>query len=260
MNLRKSATMPSFSEDSPGIIAITMAGEGSRFKLAGSKLPKYQIKVKNKTLFEWSMMSLGSFIDSNWKFVFIAREEHNPVNFIKQYCKKLNIKAEDIILLSKNTDGQASTAKIVADKYPSDIISFAIFNIDTYVSKNFLNYKDIPIKKDGWIPCFNGSGDMWSFVKTDENHIAIEVREKKRISNNASIGFYWFKSTNQYAHYYNKYYDSNEVEKHEKYIAPIFNSLIKDNKEILVSLLPLENIHILGTPEQVDNFDRCYIK
>ncbi len=42
-------------------IVITMAGSGTRFKNAGYSMPKYQITVHGKTLFEWSMESLAAF-------------------------------------------------------------------------------------------------------------------------------------------------------------------------------------------------------
>ena len=243
------------SNISPGIIAITMAGEGSRFILAGFNEPKYKILVQNKTLFEWSLSSLTSFRDNNWKFIFVVQKQHNAEKFITKICKRMNFNIEEIICISEITDGQASTAKIVADKYAADV-SFGIFNIDTYISNQSLSHHDIPFEKDGWIPCFNGKGDMWSFVKVDNNLFASEVREKKRISNNASIGFYWFKSTKQYIEYYKKHFNKYGLENNERYIAPIYNSLIEDKKKITIKNLPENDVHILGTPEQVNYFDK----
>jgi len=42
-------------------IVITMGGLGFRFQKAGYTVPKYQIEVKGKTLFEWSMISMDAF-------------------------------------------------------------------------------------------------------------------------------------------------------------------------------------------------------
>ena len=46
-------------------IIITMAGEGSRFKKIGIKKSKYEIVARDKTLFEWSMLSLSDFFQKN---------------------------------------------------------------------------------------------------------------------------------------------------------------------------------------------------
>ncbi len=64
------------------------------------------------------------------------------------------------------------------------------------------------------------------FAKTDENGKVIDVREKVKISDNASVGAYYFKSAAEYIRIYEEYYknDSN-IEKGEKYIAQCIISL-----------------------------------
>ena len=53
-------------------IIITMAGEGSRFKKIGIKKSKYEIVARDKTLFEWSMLSLSDFFSE--EFIFIVKK------------------------------------------------------------------------------------------------------------------------------------------------------------------------------------------
>ena len=38
------------------------------------------------------------------------------------------------------------------------------------------------LKGDGFIPCFKGEGDHWSFVRLDDSGKVVEIKEKKRIS------------------------------------------------------------------------------
>lgn len=40
--------------------------------------------------------------------------------------------------------------------------------------------------------------------------------------------------------------------KGERYIALLYNSLIKDNKKILFSDSPIEKVHALGTPDELN--------
>ena len=44
-------------------IVVTMSGEGRRFKDIGFDIPKHEIEVKGKTLFEWAILSLTNFFD-----------------------------------------------------------------------------------------------------------------------------------------------------------------------------------------------------
>ena len=62
-------------------IIITMAGEGSRFKKIGIEKSKYEIIAKDKTLFEWSMLSLVDFFSE--EFIFIVKKIDDSHNFIK---------------------------------------------------------------------------------------------------------------------------------------------------------------------------------
>ena len=56
-------------------IVVTMAGLGTRFKEAGYDIPKYKIKAKGKTLFEWSMESLLGYLREENVYIFIVRKE-----------------------------------------------------------------------------------------------------------------------------------------------------------------------------------------
>lgn len=230
---------------------ITMAGLGSRFRKAGYNVPKFMITAKEKTLFEWSMESLNDF-KSNSKYIFIIRDESGVEDFIKEKCNEMGIEKYEIIKLDHLTSGQAETAKIAVEKCdPQDEI--LIYNIDTYINPKYFKKEDI--KGDGCIPCFNAPGEHWSFAKTDENGKVIDVREKIKISDNASVGAYYFKSAAEYIRIYEEYYknDSN-IEKGEKYIAPMYNQLIKENKDVRITIIPYEAVKCLGTPEELDIF------
>lgn len=236
-------------------IIITMAGLGSRFKKAGYTVPKYMIDVKGKNLFEWSMLSLVNFNKKcNPKYIFVVRKEDNSKNFILNEVNKIGIKDINIIELDSLTDGQATSA-LLAKKYWNEDEEMIVYNIDTFVEPDVMKYSDV--SGDGFIPCFNAKGDHWSFVKLDNNGNAIEVREKNRISDNCTIGLYYFKSCRLYEQIYNEYYkDNNNLEKNEKYIAPLYNYMISKGLSVRISNIPVEKVHVLGTPEEVEEFRR----
>lgn len=234
-------------------IIITMAGLGSRFKRVGYTIPKYRIEVNGKNLFQWSMLSLTDFNKQrNVKYIFIVRKEDNAKEFIINEMNKLGINDVNIIELKELTDGQATSA-LFAKKYWDEEQEMIVYNIDTYVESGEIKYSDI--SGDGFIPCFNAKGKHWSFVKLDKHGTVIEVREKQRISNNCTIGLYYFKSSKLYEQIYNEYYIENRnLEKNEKYIAPLYNYMIDKGMKIKISNIPFEKVHVLGTPKEVEKF------
>ncbi|MBQ1875737.1 MAG: 2-C-methyl-D-erythritol 4-phosphate cytidylyltransferase [Selenomonas sp.] len=233
-------------------VVITMAGIGSRFRQVGYNVPKYQIEVKGKTLFAWSMESLqayASFID---KYIFVVRHEDHATSFIKTACAQLQIDNFQIVNLEAKTDGQATTCRL-AIPYCDASLPIMIYNIDTYVEAGTMQFDSI--HGDGFIPCFTAKGDHWSFVKIDKDGRAIEVREKTRISDNCSIGSYYFSSAQLYASIYDEYYANvDNMEKNEKYIAPMYNYLIAKGRPVYIEKLPADKVHVLGTPEEVNIF------
>lgn len=233
-------------------IVITMAGLGSRFKKAGYNCPKYMINARGKTLFYWSLLSLKSFDFMNAKFIFVVREEDHAKPFINKQCDLLGIKNRDIIQIDKLTDGQASSVLYAKDSWDAQL-PLLIYNIDTYVEPEFIVKNTIG--DSGWIPCFKAPGECWSFVKLDKQGNVIEVREKKRISDNCTIGLYWFGTATLYTEVYKKYYAKpGREEKGERYIAPLYNQLIEEGYKVTISTIPNSKVHLMGTPEELDVF------
>lgn len=239
-------------------VVITMAGLGSRFQKVGYKEPKFMIKALGKTLFEWSMDSLIGLNDDNVKYTFIVRKECKAKDFIEEKVKKYNIKKYNIIEIDYLTDGQATTC-MLAKEYWDKKDSLLVYNIDTYIEPYEIKKEDFI--GDGFIPCFKAEGNHWSFVKTDDNGKVIEVREKERISDNCTIGAYYFKSCELFEDLYNEFYIKNKsLEGQEKYIAPLYNYMLEKNMPLYISLIPSERVHVLGTPDELNEFMETYKK
>ncbi len=240
------------------IVMITMAGMGLRFRRAGYQVPKYQIEVHGKTLFEWSMESLASFRREEDRYLFAVRREDGAGAFIKEKCAQMGIGKSTVIELDEMTDGQATTAMLGAD-YWNRKEELLVYNIDTYVESGQMRPEQIC--GDGFIPCFHAEGDHWSFVRLDEGGRAVEVREKVRISDNCTLGAYYFKSCGLYEDLYREYYgNGGKMEKGEKYIAPLYNDMIEKGMEVRISLVDKEKVHVLGTPEELEYFKENYGK
>lgn len=233
-------------------IIITMAGLGTRFRRAGYKMPKYRIEARGKTLFEWSMDSLLGYNEQVSKYVFVVRREDQAADFIREQCLKYGIQQTEVMEIDHMTDGQATTCMLAIPRCnPKEPVM--IYNIDTYVEPYELKYEDI--SGDGHIPCFRAEGDHWSFARLDAEGKVAEVREKVRISDNCTLGAYYFSSAELYQRLYEEYYaDGSHMEKNEKYIAPLYNYMIEKGLSVTISLVDEKKVHVLGTPEELQEF------
>jgi len=232
---------------------ITMAGRGLRFRQAGYDCPKFEITVRGRSLFSWSMESLRSFIDTGARFVFVARRADAAIPFISAEAERLGIRGSTVIELDAMSDGQATTALLAAPALADEGDPLLVYNIDTYVDPAFL--PAAAVKGDGWIPCFPGRGSAWSFARADANGRVLEVREKVRISPHATVGLYWFSSFRVYREAYEHLYGANTVpEAGERYIAPMYNELIANDRAVYLHLVPRRAVVPLGTPADVATF------
>jgi hypothetical protein len=200
----------------------------------------------------WALLSLRDFIAACPEVVFAARPDHDPEEFIAREAAALGIGRYQVIPIPRVTDGQATTALIAgaALARPSDPV--AIYNIDTYVEPEFLPVSEA--RGNGWIPCFPGDGDGWSFARVGENSVVEELAEKRRISPHATVGLYWFRSFDLYSECYRECFSANPAANGERYIAPMYNNLISRQGGVYMTSVPKRAVHPLGTPAEVVAF------
>ena len=117
-------------------------------------------------------------------------------------------------------------------------------------------YKFISKKADGGILTFEAIHPKWSYAKVDQNNKDLEVAEKKVISNNATVGIYYWKQGKDYVKYAKQMIKKNLRINNEFYVCPVFNEALKENKNILID--KIDKMWGIGTPEDlkyfIDNF------
>jgi HAD superfamily hydrolase (TIGR01509 family) len=233
-------------------ILIPMAGAGSRFEQAGYSFPKPLIEVNGKPMIQVVANNLN--VDAN--FIYIVRKEHKEkynldtlLNLITPNCK--------IVEVDKITDGAACTTLLAKHLIDNDS-PLLMANSDQFVewdSSEFM-YKMIEQKVDGGILTFNSTHPKWSFAKLDEYGYVTEVAEKKPISNNATVGIYYWKKGSDYVKYAEQMILKNIRTNNEFYVCPVFNEAINDGKKI--KSFTIEKMWGLGTPEDLKHFIENY--
>jgi dTDP-glucose pyrophosphorylase len=226
-------------------ILIPMAGAGSRFEVAGYTFPKPLIDVNGKPMIQLVVNNIN--IIGN--YIFIVQKSHRQkynldsfLNLIAPNCK--------IIEIDHVTQGAACTTLLAKELINNNEPLF-VANSDQYVewsSSAFLEDMN-KTNADAGIVTFEAIHPKWSFAKIDENEMVTEVAEKNPISNNATVGYYYWKHGSDYVKYAEQMINKNIRVNNEFYVCPVFNEAIKNNKKIKSH--KVQKMWGLGTPEDL---------
>jgi hypothetical protein len=240
------------------MIVIPMAGLSSRFKKAGYDVPKYMLTAHGKTLFTHSVESFQNYFTTQ-SFLFVALDVFDTKEFIEKECKQLGIKNYQIVILDSPTSGQAETVYQglkLAKVEPNE--SLTIFNIDTF-RPNFsypIEFNIIHI--DGYLETFIGSGSNWSnILPADEKLQTVALTaEKQEISEYCCTGLYYWRYCDDFCRIFESYQKQNvsEMQAGEYYIAPMYNDLINEEKDVRFSVIDKEDVVFCGVPNEYLDF------
>lgn len=232
-------------EKSGGLnIVLTMAGAGSRFAKAGYTLPKPLIPAFGEPMYRHAVRSLPLHLAK--RLIFIIRRDADAAALRADIDATFGQYHPRIIEIDALTRGQAETFLYaepeLAFHYPT-----LVHNADSaYVGGDFeALYREC----DGALMTFDAHEDRWSYAGVDAAGHVTEVREKVVISNHASTGTYFFRSTTQLMELIRKAIAGNETEKGEFYIGPLYNKMIAAGQIILP--IPVERFISFGTPDDL---------
>lgn len=240
------------------MIVIPMAGLSRRFRNAGYELPKYMLKANGKTLFSHAVGSFERYFNDQ-SFLFIALDVYGTKNFIESECLRLGLKDYSIVLLSEPTRGQAETVYLGLKKLNVQTdAGLLIFNIDTFrPGFKFPGQFDI-LDVDGYLETFIGGGVNWSNVlPADESSYTVKLTaEKQEISKYCCTGIYYWRYASDFIETFEYYRDLGleGVQGGEFYIAPMYNRMIENNRDIRYSIISEGDVIFCGTPEEYKLF------
>ena len=112
------------------------------------------------------------------------------------------------------------------------------------------------LNADGGIVTFKATHPKWSYAAVDDNGMVTEVAEKNPISDNATVGFYYWKHGKDYVECATDMIDRDIRVNGEFYVCPVFNQAVLNGQKIFTH--EVEEMWGLGTPEDLDTFLRDY--
>ena len=233
-----------------------MAGMSSRFTTAGYTVPKYQLELHGATVFEYAVFGFNRYF-SDHNFIFAYRGGDEVSNFITEKCLSMGIPEAKLRLvqLTEVTSGQAETVHLaIKGAEISENEAIVIFNIDTfqsdYVLPDICNNEEI----DGYLEVFKAEGEHWSFVEAGEGNRVLRVTEKERISDYCSSGLYYFRRAKDFCVAFDNTLSlsANDLQGGERYVAPLYNFLISEDRDIRYELVSNSALTFCGTPTEYE--------
>lgn len=231
-----------------------MAGEGSRFKLAGYKDPKPFIDVLGKPMIIRVIENFSRLHHLINKLILICRSGHKErlKTVLLNHCPEL---ADKVVLVTsdKLTEGAACTILLAENefdyKYPVIVANSdqlvdwneVLFFEQSRHSGNILLFKDIE------------RNPKWSFAELDSCGFVIKIAEKVPISDYATVGIYYFVNGHFLIDSVRAMIKNNDRTNGEFYLCPAYNYLKGDTSSFLVDKA---SVHGLGTPPDLEEYIR----
>ena len=229
-------------------VLIPMAGAGSRFAQAGYTFPKPLIEVRGKPMIQDVVENLN--IEAN--YIFLVQKEHYDKYNLK-YLLNLIAPGCKIVQVDGITEGAACTT-LLAKEYINNDAPLVMANSDQFVewNSNECMYAFSADSIDGGILTFKATHPKWSYAKLDEDGFVSEVAEKKVISDEATVGIYYWRHGSDYVKYAEQMIKKDIRTNGEFYTCPVFNEAIGDDKKIRVKTI--DKMWGIGTPEDLNYF------
>lgn len=211
-------------------IVIPMAGAGSRFVSAGYTDPKPLIPVRTIPMIQLVINNLRP--TEAHRFIFICQQAH-----IEAYglMTKLHAWAPgcELIGLTALTEGAACTVLAAKELIDTDA-PLMIANSDQYIDVDIDAYLDEMQRShlDGLIMTMTANDSKWSYVGLNERNMVKRVVEKEVISNEATVGIYNFKKGRDFVTAAEEMIKKDMRVNNEFYVAPVYNQIIEDGKNI----------------------------
>ena len=251
---KKSKISPKWQGDKMNVL-IPMAGAGSRFEKAGYTFPKPLIDVNGKPMIQRVVENLN--IDA--KHIFIVQKDHYEKYSLKHTLNLISPNCE-VVQVEGITEGAACTT-LLAKKFIDNDEPLILANSDQYVEweSNQFMYSCMADDIDGSILTFYSTHPKWSYAKLNDDGFVTEVAEKKPISNNATVGIYFWKKGSDYVECAESMINKNIRVNNEFYVCPVYNeALLRGGR---VKTFHVDKMWGIGTPEDLNSFlkhDICF--
>jgi NDP-sugar pyrophosphorylase family protein len=229
------------------IVIIPMAGLGSRFSTANYALPKPLIDVNGKTMIERAVESLN--IEGEYHFL-LRRTEYLDacIEAIHRACPTAQYKIIDTV-----TEGAAASVLLFKEFINNDD-ELVVANCDQIMEWDSAKALTDMRQYDGAVVTITSTDPKHSYVAFENNKVS-NFAEKEVISDVALTGIHYWRHGKDYVASAEQMISNNDRSRNgEFYVAPTYNYMIRDGKQIGVHMIDESEIHFVGTPTDLEKY------
>jgi len=161
-----------------------------------------------------------------------------------------------IIAVSEPTKGSACTALFASCQLPEED-ALLILSANEFVDLDLAEVVADFLARDldGGTLIFRSVHPRYSYVRVDNAGFVTEAAQRNPISQNATAGVFWYRSTRSFCSAAMAMIKKNSSVGGDFYLAPIFNELILGNKKVGVFPLDKGSYYPLKTARQAQRFE-----
>jgi len=224
----------------PPVLIMPAAGRGTRL---GQAEPKALVNVCGRPMAWWALLSMRKVPLS--EIVFVVLEQHDrefdAARRLQEAAMDLMREGElqqapvQTVILRGARNGQLLSVLGAKEHLPSGH-GLLIASCDTLVESPLAADLTALHESDrGLISVIDAPGENWSFVRVDQNERVVEVAEKRRISDLASTGIYFYADASEFLAAAEEITAASPETGGEYYVMPVFGRYLSRQQPLKIS-------------------------
>lgn len=240
-------------------VIVLMSGSDAPFQEAGYAYPKNLIEISGVPLVQRVIEGLSSIDGPDTRIVCVIPKAENRRHHTGRVIELLR-PGTRIVEVNAATGGAACTALLAVEHIERDQ-PLLIVNGDIVIEHPLDGVlADFSARRlDGGVTVFRDVHPRWSFVKLDDEDLAVEFAEKRPISNLATTGFSWFARGGDFVDFTSSMLLKDGHVDGVFYVAPVFNELILSSRRVGAYPIPKSAYFSLKAPKDVRDYENFLV-
>ena len=227
-------------------ILILMGGK--RVETKNDSYPLYMIEIERKMILE-QQLEKCSALKPTAIICCVKRQDVDDFHIDKIICQT---KLADCVIINNKTTGAICTALLASGKYNTEeeLIVLAVDEIlDVDFESILSSFRGQGL--DCGLVSFPSSHPRYSFAKLDKRGLVCEVAEKRPISKNALVSFFYFKHGSDFVSSAEDVIRKDNPLNGSFYISQTICEMVLKQKKVGMYNVPAESFHPLKTEMQL---------
>ena len=226
----------------------------SHIAIDGNDYPLYLTEINEKLILELQIEYCKELKPSN--FLFCVKKQDIKQFKVDSVIRQIVPDAK-IIKITGQTQGAICTA-LLGWEYIDNNEELVLLAVDDFIDDSWEKVLNFFHKEnaDAGIVSFKSVHPRYSFAKTNAEGQVVEVAEKKPISKNALVSFYYFKNGSDFVETAQDVIRKDNPINNAFYISQTLNEMILKQKKIAMFRINNNSFHPLKTEQQYIQYVR----